>query len=129
MTDYLSADTSRALISLNESKTATATEKLNRRISDKELQEIEAAAEDFEAVFLAEMLKPMFETVEVNSEFGGGKGEEVFRSFLVQEYGKIIAATGDVGIAEHVKRALIDIQAGVDGTSFAKQNITSKDED
>ena len=79
------------------------------------------------------MMKPMFETVKVDETFGGGKGEEVFRSFLVQEYGKILASTGKVGISDHVKQPLIDIQEGaaksMGGTAFAMQNTTLKNED
>ena len=36
---------------------------------------IEDAAREFEAVFVAEMMKPMFEGIEANNLFGGGKGE------------------------------------------------------
>ncbi|MBI1327373.1 MAG: flagellar biosynthesis protein FlgJ [Alphaproteobacteria bacterium] len=68
---------------------------------------VESAAQDFEAVMIAEMLKPMLETVEVDSMFGGGKGEEIFRGMMVQEYGKMIAKTGGIGIADHVKAELI----------------------
>lgn len=73
--------------------------------------QIEEAAKEFEAVFLAEMLKPMFEGVkEPDPLFGGGKGEEIFNGFMVQEYGKIMAERGGIGIAEYVKAELIRIQ-------------------
>lgn len=68
------------------------------------------AAEDFEAVYISEMLKPMFETVEVDDMFGGGKGEEVFRGLLTQEMGKSIAKQGGFGLADHVKAELLKIQ-------------------
>ena len=68
------------------------------------------AAQDFEAVYISEMLKPMFETVEVDDIFGGGKGEEVFRGMLVQEMGKSIAKQGGFGLADHVKAELLKIQ-------------------
>ncbi len=68
------------------------------------------AAQDFEAVYIAEMLKPMFETVEVDDTFGGGKGEEVFRGMLTQEMGKSIAKQGGFGLADHVKAELLRIQ-------------------
>ncbi|MGE4312946.1 MAG: rod-binding protein [Pseudobdellovibrionaceae bacterium] len=70
------------------------------------------AAQDFEAVFLTEMLKPMFEGLEVDSTFGGGKGEEVFRGFMLDEYGKEFARRGGVGLASHIKDALIQMQNG-----------------
>lgn len=68
------------------------------------------AAQDFEAVYIAEMLKPMFETVDVDDTFGGGKGEEVFRGMLTQEMGKSIAKQGGFGLADQVKAELLKIQ-------------------
>lgn len=72
---------------------------------------IDKAAGDFEAMFMSQMLQPMFETVDVDSEFGGGHGEEIMRSFLVQEYGKIAAKSGHLGIASMVKNEMIRAQA------------------
>ncbi len=74
------------------------------------MEQIEKAAKEFEAVFLSSMLKPMFEQIEVDGVFGGGKGEEVFRGLMVQEYGKMIADNHSVGIAEQVKAEMIRIQ-------------------
>lgn len=70
------------------------------------------AAQDFEAVYISEMLKPMIETVEVDENFGGGKGEEVFRGLLIQELGKSISKQGGVGLAEHVRAELLKLQEG-----------------
>lgn len=69
-----------------------------------------AAAKEFESVFISEMLKPMFETIDVDETFGGGKGEEVFRGLLVQEYGKILSNQGGVGIADSIQAELIKTQ-------------------
>lgn len=71
---------------------------------------IRQAAEDFEAVFVSQMLAPMFETLESDTMFGGGPGEDIYRSMMVEEYGRAIARTGGVGIAEHVERELLRIQ-------------------
>ncbi len=128
MNDHLTPGTTLALLGANNAQTVRSLETLKAPKADKDLQKLEDASEDFEAVFLAEMMKPMFETVEVDSMFGGGKGEEVFRSFLTQEYGKILAGTGKVGISQEVKQALIDIQEGARGTNFAMHNITPKNE-
>lgn len=78
--------------------------------AEKNINDIEASAQDFEAVFITEMLKPMFEGLELDAPFNGGKGEEVFNGFLLQEYGKMAAKTGTFGIADHVRRELINIQ-------------------
>ncbi|HRQ61624.1 MAG TPA: rod-binding protein [Alphaproteobacteria bacterium] len=46
----------------------------------------------------------------VSKLFGGGKGEEVFKSLLLQEYGKLTAKTGKIGIADAVQNELIKLQ-------------------
>ena len=71
------------------------------------------AAEDFEAVFMAQMLAPMLETVPSDGLFGGGPGEDIYRSLMAEEYGKAIARSGGVGIADQVERELLRIQEGL----------------
>jgi len=73
------------------------------------------AAKEFEGVFLAQMLGSMFEGVSTDGPFGGGQGESVMRSLLVDEYAKSVAARGGVGIADNVYRELIHIQETVNG--------------
>lgn len=88
----------------------TGKEKLVGTIKDANTAKTDKAAKDFEAVYISEMLKPMFETVDVDDMFGGGKGEEVFRGLLVQEMGKSIAKQGGLGLADQVKAELLKIQ-------------------
>lgn len=71
---------------------------------------IAAKAKEFEAVFLSEMMKPMFEGVDVDPLFGGGNSENIFRGMLTEEYGKKIAETKSIGIADFVMRELIRVQ-------------------
>ncbi len=87
---------------------------------DAKMEQIEETARDFEAMFLSEMLKPMFETVDVDKNFGGGRGEEVFKSFLVDEYGKQLSATGGLGIADQVKEELIRMQTAANKPALAQ---------
>jgi len=90
------------------------------------IESIHESAKEFEAIFISEMLKPMFEELETDGMFGGGKGEEIFRNMMIQEVGNNIANTGRVGIAQKVQSELIKIQAesnassGKTGTDFAK---------
>lgn len=77
----------------------------------KKQENLEATARDFEAVFISEMIKPMFEGIETDGQFGGGKGEEVFRGMMIQEYGKAIAEKDITGIQTQVKNKLIEMQA------------------
>lgn len=68
------------------------------------------AAQSFEAVFLSQMFGHMFEGVGKNTLFGGGAGEEMFRPMLLDEYGKLVAKKGGIGIADAVMRTLISQQ-------------------
>ena len=41
-------------------------------------------ARQFEAVFAGQVAKIMLETVEVDDQFGGGHGEEMFRGMMAE---------------------------------------------
>lgn len=75
-------------------------------------KKIGALAEDFESMFLTQMLSPMWAGLEPDSMFGGGYAEETFRSMLVNEYGKNLAKTGNFGLTDQVKAELIRMQGG-----------------
>ncbi len=76
---------------------------------------IDKASKDFESMFMSQMLQPMFEGMSTDPLFGGGHGEQVMRTFLVQEYGKIAAQGGNIGIAAEVKNEMIRAQAAANG--------------
>ncbi|MBF0392532.1 MAG: rod-binding protein [Alphaproteobacteria bacterium] len=71
---------------------------------------VKKAAQDFEAVFLAQMLGHMFEGIETDGIFGGGHGEQMFRSMMVDEYGKQMARRGGIGLADHIEREMLKMQ-------------------
>ena len=66
------------------------------------------AAEEFEAMFIGQMLTHMFAGIETNEMFGGGHGEDVYRSMMIDEYGKLMSKAGGIGIADHVTKTLLD---------------------
>ena len=68
------------------------------------------AAESFEAFFISQMLADMFAGVETDPLFGGGPGETVFRSLMIDEYGKSVASSGGIGIADNVLREIVRLQ-------------------
>ena len=82
-----------------------------------DMKQIDEAAHDFEATFISEMLKPMFEGIKTDSMFGGGKGEDTFRGMMVQQYGKLIANAGGIGLADAVKAELVRIQTQANNTA------------
>lgn len=79
-------------------------------------EQTRAAAQDFEAVYLAQMLQPMFNTVEVDETFGGGAAEEIWRGIMVEEMAKQISRTGGVGLASSVEREMLKLQEVANGT-------------
>lgn len=80
---------------------------------------VNAIAQDFEAMFATQLLEPMFKTVAVNDAFGGGHGEEAMRTFLVQEYGNFIAKTGMLGISAQVKNVMLRAQESAESRKSA----------
>lgn len=74
------------------------------------LEQVRKAAEEFEAFFIAQMMQPMFATVETDETFGGGVGEDAWRGMLVDQYGKEIAHKGGIGIADQVMKAMLQAQ-------------------
>ncbi|OUS11457.1 hypothetical protein A9Q97_07220 [Rhodospirillales bacterium 47_12_T64] len=69
-----------------------------------------ATAKDFEAVFISQMLSPIFESLPTDGPMGGGQGERMFRSLMVQEYGKTLSESGGIGISNAVYREIIKMQ-------------------
>ncbi len=72
--------------------------------------EVRRAAEEFEAVFISQMMAPMFEGLETDEMFGGGPGEDIYRSVLIEEYGKSIARAGGIGLSDAIQREIIRLQ-------------------
>lgn len=75
---------------------------------DKVRKSAQKVAREFEAMFAGFMVKSMRETVGKDSLTGGGRGEEIFRSMLDQEYAQAIAAQGTLGIAKNIENQLIE---------------------
>ncbi len=116
---------------MNEAQSGTAKmDQITRGIRPNQSpSEMDTVARDFEAVFLTEMMRPMFESVEVDSMFGGGRAEEIFKSMLLNEYGKSLANDGGIGMASHVKDTLIKMQGGGDVAASADvEAVKVKDE-
>lgn len=68
---------------------------------------VRTAAEQFEAMFLKEMLT-MAGFGKVPEHFGGGAGEAAFGSFLTQEYATEISRSRSIGIADQIYRHMME---------------------
>lgn len=71
----------------------------------KQDQRMRAAAQEFEAAFLAEMLKSAG-LGKTRGPFSGGAGEDQFASFMVQAQAREMARAGGIGLAETIYRSL-----------------------
>lgn len=101
------ADTSQVYISSRHQGELAA---LASHASGGDPKKIRAAAQDFEAFFLSQALQAMFAGIKTNETFGGGIGEDKWRSMLVDEYGKSIARAGGIGLSDHIMKAMLQAQ-------------------
>lgn len=68
------------------------------------------AGQKFEAQFLSTMFQHMFQGLETDGPFGGGAGEEMFRSMMTEAMGKQVAKSGGIGLADTVQREILKLQ-------------------
>jgi len=68
------------------------------------------AAKEFESVFVSQFLGSMFSGISTDGPTGGGEGEEMFRSLMIEQYGKSIVQRGGFGLADAVQRQLLKNQ-------------------
>lgn len=69
-------------------------------------------AQEFESHFLGQMFEFMSSGIKTDGPFGGGQAESTWRTFLNQEYGKSMAQSRGVGIADMVYRQMLQMQEG-----------------
>ena len=67
-------------------------------------------AEKFEGQFLSFMFQQMFEGVKSDGPFGGGHGEEMFRSLMTDAMGKQMAKKGGIGLSDPIQREILKMQ-------------------
>lgn len=72
--------------------------------------QIDGAAQDFESLFISQMLEQMFGDSIGDDAFGDSETSEVYKGLMVQEYGKLIAKSGGIGVAPYVKNELLKLQ-------------------
>ena len=71
---------------------------------------IKETAQNFEASFLSVMMQQMFEGVKTSEPFGGGQGEEIFKSVMAEAMAKQVAKAGGIGLAPTVEREMLKLQ-------------------
>ncbi len=68
------------------------------------------AAKTYESVFISEFLGSMFADIPTDGPFGGGPGEAMFRSLMLDEYGKQMESRGGFGLSDAITRSLLSHQ-------------------
>jgi Rod binding domain-containing protein len=73
-------------------------------------QAVGRTAKEFESVFISQFLGSMFAGISSDGPTGGGSGEDMFRSLMIDQYGKSIEQRGGFGLAAAVQRQLLKHQ-------------------
>ena len=92
-------------------KLNNAAKTLQSNMDQSTLDKTKAAAQDFEAVFISQMLTHMFDGIKTDGMFGGGNAEDIFRSMMVDEYGKMMSKNGGIGLSDSVMAEMIEMQS------------------
>jgi flagellar protein FlgJ len=68
------------------------------------------ASKEYESVFISQFLGSMFSGISADGPTGGGEGEEMFRSLMIDQYGKSMEQRGGFGLASALQRQLLKHQ-------------------
>jgi Rod binding domain-containing protein len=74
--------------------------------------QLKTLAGNFESTFISQMLQPMFAGLSTAAPFGGGQGEEMFKSFLVDAVAKQMTKSGGLGLSGALQKEFVRMQAG-----------------
>ena len=91
--------------STKESDKASAKKQTNEELMD--------AAQQFEALFIQQMLSAMRDTVPESDLLDGGFAQEVYEGMLDQEYSDQMAKTGSFGLADKIYEQFTADYAGL----------------
>ena len=76
----------------------------------KQRAKIADTAKTFESSFMSVMMQQMFEGVKTSEPFGGGNGEEMFKSVLTDAMSKEVTKAGGIGLASTIQREMLKMQ-------------------
>ncbi len=105
MTDVLSTYGKNPLLDMTQAPASATSLK-----QAKNLAQAKETAQDFEAFFMTRMMESMFDGISTDGMFGGGHAEKIYRSMLLNEYGKVMAKTGNIGISDSIMDTIIQMQ-------------------
>lgn len=76
----------------------------------KDNEKAREVSKQFESVFLMQVLENMSSGLDNDPMFGGGAGDEIYRSMFNEQTAGAIANKGGVGIADSVYRSILQMQ-------------------
>jgi Rod binding domain-containing protein len=79
------------------------------------------AGKDYESVFISEFMGQMFNGISTDGPFGGGQGEQMFRSLMLDQYGKQIASRGGFGLSDAITKQLLSHQEAITQQQVTQQ--------
>ena len=68
------------------------------------------SADEFEAIFISQMLKSMSVGLKTDGPFGGGKSEEIYRELMNEQLGKTVTSKGGIGLSDSIYREILKNQ-------------------
>lgn len=89
---------------------ATAGQDVPRTAQAGTAEDARAVAEEFEGFFLSQMISAMFANVGEDNPFGGGAGERAFSGLLHEEYAKVMAQAGGLGLSDRLTSEILSYQ-------------------
>jgi Rod binding domain-containing protein len=89
---------------------SSALSAVNKALNPAE-QKIRKTADDFETMFLENMMSQVFPQESAEGPLGeNGTGGGVYRGMLVNEYAKSVAKSGGIGISDTIYRQMLQMQ-------------------
>jgi len=80
-------------------------------LTPEQYAKVKAQAEELEGVFLNTLTKELFSSIKTDQDsFGGGFGEETWRSMQSEQMANSIAQSGGLGIADQMLPDLLTMQ-------------------
>lgn len=83
-----------------------------------------AQAKQLEGVFLNTLTSTMFASIKTDGTFGGGFGEETWRSMQSEQMADSIAQSGGIGLADAITRSLLDAQEAAQAPARASLGVS-----
>ena len=72
--------------------------------------EIYEKARELEGQFLSTMIEPLFSEGQDSGLFGGGAGNDITRTLMIQEYSQIFSQSGGIGLADDIAKSMLALQ-------------------